>query len=113
MGTMEKYQLEGHYVRIVWRDFTSKLSNQVGGIIFRGQVAHQDTHGLWVWGRFFFEKADTRSIREIPKEKDGESKMYYGPWLSIDSVQIIQENTKDYETHQLVMTRKSEGTGTP
>jgi len=110
---MENYQLEGHYVRIIWRDFTSKMSNQVGATVFRGQVAHQDTHGLWLWGRFFFEKADTRSIREQPREKDGESKMYFGPWLSIDSIQIVPENSKDYEIHQTVMTRKSDLPPTP
>jgi hypothetical protein len=109
---MENYQLEGHYVRIVWRDFASKFSNQVGANIFRGQVAHQDAQGLWLWGRFFYEKTDTRSVREQPREKDGETKMYYAPWMSIDAVQIISEGSRDYEVHQLVMSRKNETLGT-
>lgn len=108
LSNVENYQLAGQHVRIVWREFTSRLSNQIGGTIFRGQVAHQDAQGLWLWGRFFFEKADTRSVREQPREKDGESKMYYGPWLSMDSIQIISEDSKDFEVHQLVMTRKNE-----
>jgi hypothetical protein len=113
MGAMENYQLEGHYVRIVWRDFGSKFSNQIGATIFRGQVAHQDAQGLWLWGRFFLEKTDTRSIRELPREKDGENKMYYSPWISIDTVQIVPEGSRDYEVQQLVMARKNEATGTP
>jgi hypothetical protein len=113
---MENYQLEGHHVRIVWREFTARLSNQVGSTIFRGQVAHQDAQGLWLWGRFFLEKADTRSVREMPREKEGETKMFYAPWLSIDAIQIIPEDSKDYEVHQLVLTRKGDAPlvpGTP
>jgi hypothetical protein len=103
---MDNYQLVGHHVRIIWRDITPKPSNQVGGTIFRGQVASADANGLWLWGRFFIEKADTRSVREMPREKDGEIRMYYGPWLSIDSIQIIPENTKEFEIHQTILTRK-------
>ena len=103
---MDEYKLVGHHVRIIWRDITPKLSNQVGGTIFRGQVAARDDQGIWLWGRFFTEKADTRSIREMPREKDGEARMYYGPWFSIDSIQIIPEGSKDYEIHQTILTRK-------
>ena len=106
---MDNYKLAGHHVRILWREFTSRISNQVGSTLFRGQVAHQDDQGLWLWGRFFYEKADTRSIRELPREKDGEMKMYYAPWFSLESIQIIQEDSKEFEIHQLVLTRKTDG----
>ncbi len=105
---MGNYQLMGQHVRVVWREFVPRMSNQVGATIFRGQVAQVDEQGLWLWGRFFNEKADTRSIREQPKEKDGEMKMFFGPWLSIESVQIVPEDSKDYEVHQLVISRKND-----
>lgn len=105
---MQNYKLVGHHVRIVWREFTPRVSNQISNTIFRGQVAHQDEHGLWLWGRYFIEKVDTKSVRELPREKDGEMRMYFGPWISLDSIQVIPEDSKDYKIHQLVMTRKND-----
>jgi hypothetical protein len=103
---MSEYHLVGHHVRVFWKD-----SHPGGGkaetTIFCGQALHKDEIGLWLWGRFFLEKADTLSVREFPKEKDTDMKMYFVPWTSIDTVEIIGEKTKQFEVHQLVMSRTS------
>ena len=103
---MSDYQLDGHHVRVVWRE-ARPGGGRAETTIFRGQALHEDEIGLWLWGRFFMEKADTRSVREVPKEKDVDLRMYFVPWTSIDSVEIIGENTKQFEIHQLVLNRTS------
>ena len=87
---MSEYHLVGHHVRVVWKDVRPG-GGKAETTIFRGQALHKDDTGLWLWGRFFLEKADTLSIREFPKEKDTDLRMYFAPWTSIDSVEIIGE----------------------
>jgi len=105
---MEEYQLAGHHVRILWRDFNPKVGNKSESTIFRGQVSQKDDTGLWLWGRFFLEKVDTQSLREMPRDKEHENKLYFAPWTSIESVQVILEGTRDHEIHQLILSRKNE-----
>jgi hypothetical protein len=95
-------------VRITWKDSNPKPSNQAGATIFRGQVVHVDYQGLWLEGRFFVEKADTQTLREIPRDKEEEPRLYYGPWTSLDEILIIPEGSKDFEVHQVVLARKFE-----
>ncbi len=101
---MSDYQLVGHHVRVIWKE-ARPGGGKAETPIFRGQVLQRDETGLWLWGRFFTEKADTISLREVPREKDTDHRLYFAPWTSIDSVEIMVENTKQFETHQLVMTR--------
>jgi len=105
---MEEYQLAGHHVRILWNDSCPKSGNKTENTIFRGQVSQMDPSGLWLWGRFFLEKVDTQSLREMPKDKETENKLFFAPWTSIVSVQVILEGTRDHEVHQLILSRKNE-----
>ncbi len=105
---MDQYQLAGHHVRILWKDSLSKTTNKSENTIFRGQVYQKDESGLWIWGRFFLEKVDTISLRELPKDKEGENKLYFAPWTSIESVQVILEGTRDHEIHLLILSRKTD-----
>lgn len=105
---MEEYQLAGHHVRILWKDSNPKATNKSENTIFRGQVSQKDESGLWIWGRFFLEKVDTLSLRELPRDKEAENKLYFAPWGSIESVQVILEGTRDHEIHQLILSRKNE-----
>jgi hypothetical protein len=105
---MDEYQLAGHHVRILWKDSPTKSNNKSENTIFRGQVYQKDESGLWLWGRFFLEKVDTISLREIPRDKEGENKLYFAPWTSIESVQVILEGTRDHEIHLLILSRRSE-----
>ena len=105
---MEEYQLAGHHVRILWKDSSPKTGNKTENTIFRGQVSQKDDTGLWLWGKFFVEKVDTQSLREFPRDKDAENKLFFAPWSSIESVQVILEGTRDHEVHQLILSRKNE-----
>jgi hypothetical protein len=109
---MSEYHLVGHHVRVVWKD-ARPGGGKAETTIFRGQALHKDDTGLWLWGRFFLEKADTLSIREFPKEKDTDLRMYFAPWTSIDSIEIIGEKTKQFEVHQLVLNRTSQASTAP
>ncbi len=105
---MEQYQLAGHHVRILWKDSAGKSGNKSENTIFRGQVSQKDDSGLWLWGRFFLEKVDTISLRELPRDKETENKLFFAPWTSIETVQVILEGTRDHEVHQLILSRRNE-----
>jgi hypothetical protein len=105
---MEEYRLAGHHVRIVWKELAPKTSNKPEQTVFRGQVSHQDISGLWLWGNFFVEKVDTISVREMPKDKEAEARLYFAPWSSIEVVQIVLENTRDFDVHKLVLSRRGD-----
>jgi hypothetical protein len=104
---MEDYNLTGQHVRIVWNVHTS-FGPHNGQTIFRGNVYQRDEMGLWVWGSFFVERADTISVREVPRDKNPESRLYYAPWSSIEVVQIVEEGTKEFEVHELILSRRAE-----
>lgn len=104
----DEYRLPGQHIRVLWRDLKPKPEGKPENTILRGQVLAENEHGLWVWGRFFLERMDTMSLREIPRENENEFKMYFCPWGSVDVIQIIQPNTRDSEVHNLILNRTSE-----
>jgi hypothetical protein len=103
---MSEYHLVGHHVRVVWKNSRAG-AGKAETSIFRGQALQKDETGIWLWGRFFLEKADTLSVRENPMDKDSDPRLFFAPWSSIDSIEIIAEKTKQFETHQLIMNRTS------
>lgn len=103
----ESYQLTGQHVRLSWRENKERPETT----ILRGQVLQEDDRGLWIWGRFFLERMDTRSLREVPRDRENEFKLFFIPWGSIEVAQIIQEKTRDYEVHQLILNRTIEESG--
>ncbi|HUO58621.1 MAG TPA: hypothetical protein VMV05_10645 [bacterium] len=109
---MESYNLTGHAVRITWNTLASKTPHNEQ-TIFRGEVAHKDDTGLWLFGRFFTEKAETLSVREIPRDKNPENQLFFAPWTSIEAIQIIEEDSREFEIHQLVLSRQLESGGKP
>ena len=42
-----------------------------------------------------------------PKDKEIENKLYFAPWTSIESVQVILEGTREHEIHLLILSRKT------
>ena len=101
----DNFKLEGRQVRITWMALPYKAT-QNESTIFRGAVTHEDGKGIWIYGSFFVEKAETLSVREAPKHKDEIDRFYFAPWSSIDVVQIIEEGTKDHEIHKIVLSRR-------
>src|ERR1041385_9024893 len=99
---MENYKLVGRHVRITWIGLPGRSPHNEQ-TLFRGEVAHENANGLWLWGSFFIEKAETMSVREIPRNKDDEDRLYFAPWSSIEMVHVIDESSKDFETHQLIL----------
>ena len=104
---MESYNLAGHPVRITWKTLSAKTPHNEQAI-FRGEVAHRDEAGLWLRGSFFIEKAETLTVREVPRDKNPESQLFFAPWSSIEVIQIIDEDSKEFEIHQLIMARREE-----
>jgi hypothetical protein len=104
---MEDYKLVGRHVRVTWKTLPARTPHNEQ-TIFRGEVTHQENSGLWIWGDFFIEKAETMSVREVPRDKDSEDRLYFAPWGSIDVVQVIDEKTRDFEIHQVVISRRDE-----
>jgi len=103
---MDPLELDGKHVKIQWRDSNPKVGNKPEMTTLRGEVIQKDLGGLWVRGRFFVEKADTMSVREMPKEKESVDKQYFVPWHSVDVIEIVEEGSKEFEIHQLVRSRK-------
>ncbi len=102
---MERFKLVGHQVRVTWINLPGRSPHNEQ-TLFRGEVSHEDDKGLWLWGSFFIEKAETLSVREVPRERDDEDRLYFAPWSSIEVVQIIAEDSKDFETHKLILSRR-------
>jgi hypothetical protein len=102
---MDTFKLAGHSVRITWTTLAAKNPHNEQ-TLFRGEVSHQEEKGLWLWGSFFVEKAETLTVREVPRDKDAEDKLYFAPWSSIEVVEIIPEGTKAHEIHQLILSRR-------
>jgi hypothetical protein len=105
---MENFKLAGHQVRVTWISLPGRSPHNEQ-TLFRGEVAHEDERGLWLWGSFFVEKAETMSVREVPRDRDDEDRLYFAPCSSIEAVQIIAEDSKDFETHKLILARRQSG----
>lgn len=101
----DNFKLTGRQVRITWMALPYKAALNES-TIFRGAVTHEDDNGIWIYGSFYVERAETLSVREVAKHKDETDRFYFAPWTSIDVVQIIEEGTKDYEIHQIIMSRR-------
>ncbi len=104
---MESFNLAGHHVRITWNLLPTRTPHNEQ-TIFRGEVSHRDETGLWLLGSFFIEKAETLTVREVPRDKEPESRLYFAPWSSMEVIQIIEEGSKDFEVHQRVMARRGD-----
>lgn len=109
---MENFKLAGHAVRIGWNHEPGRSFHNEH-IVFRGVVSHQEEAGLWLYGSFFVEKAETISVREIPLAGEGEDRFFFAPWPSMDVLQIIPEDSKDFEVHRLILTRRDSRTKKP
>ena len=109
---MPDYELVGQQVRVVWKE-EGLGAGRAEITIFRGQVLKEADKGLWLWGRLFWERAEMPSRREYPKDKDPEMRIYFAPWTSISSIEIIEAGTKQFEIHQMVLNRKATTQGTP
>jgi hypothetical protein len=59
------------------------------------------------------EKVDTISLRELPRDKEIENKLYFAPWTSIENVQVILEGTREHEIHQLILSRRNDAQKSP